>query len=69
MTDHRPPGPASQHVGQAWVDAGETLACAVPSVVIPYSGNVMLNPAHPAMADLTVHEPEAFPVDERLRAS
>jgi len=67
--DQRPPGPPSQRPGKAWVEAQETLACAVPSVVIPHSWNVLLNPAHPAMGDLKIHEPEAFPVDDRLRST
>lgn len=64
--DERPPGPASQREGQAWVETEETLACAVPSVVVPHSWNVLLNPAHPAMGELAIYEPEDFPVDSRL---
>jgi len=67
--DERPPGSASQREGQPWIEAGETLACAVPSVVIPHSWNVLLNPAQPAIGEIEVHEPETFPVDERLRSS
>jgi len=67
--DQRPPGAPSQRKGQEWIEAKEMLACAVPSVVIPHSWNVLLNPAHPAMDELEIDEPEAFPVDERLRSS
>jgi hypothetical protein len=35
-------------------------------VVVPYSWNVVLNPAHPAMDDVRIHEHERFPIDERI---
>lgn len=65
--DERPSSSTSQREGQAWIDAGDTIACAVPSVVIPHSWNILLNPRHPVMDDLQIHEAEVFPVDERLR--
>ena len=67
--DQRPSSSASQREGQAWIDAGDTIACAVPSVVIPHSWKILLNPRHPAMDDLQIREAEVFPVDERLRGA
>ena len=67
--DQRPSSSASQREEQAWIDAGDTIACAVPSVVIPHSWKMLLNPRHPAMDDLQIREAEVFPVDERLRGA
>ena len=41
----------------------------LPSVVIPHSWKILLNPRHPAMDDLQIREAEVFPVDERLRGA
>ena len=48
----RQPSSAPQREGQTWIDAGDTIACAVPSVVIPHSWSTLLNPRHPAIDDL-----------------
>jgi len=64
--DARPPGATSQRIGREWLKDEDALALVVPSVVVPYSWNVVLNPAHPAMDDVRIHEHERFPVDERL---
>ena len=38
--------PMTQCVGNAWLEAGDTLLMRVPSAVLPHAFNVLLNPAH-----------------------
>ena len=64
----QPPPQSTQAVGDRWVEARSSLALRVPSVVVPHSFNVVLNPAHDAFDRITIADPEAFPVDERLLA-
>ncbi|MES1930265.1 hypothetical protein SADO_13458 [Salinisphaera dokdonensis CL-ES53] len=53
-------------VGQAWLDAGDKSLLRVPSVVVPYAWNYLINVLHPAMADLTVSDNVAFVFDGRI---
>lgn len=64
--DARPPTAASRQVGNAWLSEGHPLALRVPSVVVPYSYNYMLNPEHPSFSEIEVHDAEELPVDPRL---
>jgi len=64
--DARPPTGATRQVGDAWLSEGRPLALRVPSVVVPYSHNYVLNPDHPAFSGLEVRGPEELPVDPRL---
>ena len=56
----------TQQLGDAWVESGETLALAVPSVLAPLETNLMLNCAHPEFVALKITGPEVFPVNPRL---
>lgn len=61
------PQPTAQ-LGNAWLQAGRTLALRVPSVLVPQEYNLLLNPAHPEFAQVRLAaEPEPFFFDERLR--
>jgi RES domain-containing protein len=57
---------ACRAVGDAWVAQGAVLALSVPSVVVPQERNVVLNPAHPAMAAVAVVPQERFRLDRQL---
>jgi RES domain-containing protein len=57
---------SSREAGRAWLDAGETLALVVPSVIVPQETNCVLNARHPRFADVTVAQTEPFSFDERL---
>lgn len=57
---------STQALGDAWVAAGETLALAVPSVLVPPEVNVMLNCAHPDFRALNIEGPDVFPISPRL---
>ncbi len=64
--DQHPPPSQSQQVGDRWASREASVALKVPSVVVPYSYNYLLNPAHPAFSDVESGPAEPFPVDERL---
>jgi len=61
-----PPPPDTKAIGDLWVAQGSSLVLRVPSVIVPTEFNYVLNPAHPAFADLTIGEPMPFPFDPRL---
>jgi RES domain-containing protein len=64
--DARPYTSVSQRVGDAWLESGRSLALRVPSVVVPYDSNLLINPDHPDFARLAVGEPVSIPIDPRL---
>ena len=61
-----PVPPEVQSIGDAWVRSGRALALRVPSAIVPGSYNALINPDHPAFAELTVASVEAFAFDHRL---
>lgn len=63
---HYPAPAALASVGERWLDAAAAVALSVPSVVIPRERNVILNPAHPAFAQLAVGDAEPFSFDPRM---
>ena len=56
----------TQAFGDAWLAGGEAPLLKVPSVVVPESFNILLNPLHPAAGRAKVVETRAFDVDRRL---
>jgi len=61
-----PPPPDTKAIGDLWVAQGSSLVLRVPSVIVPTEFNYILNPAHPAFADVTIGESMPFPFDPRL---
>ena len=61
-----PHAESTQAIGDGWVNSGETIALAVPSVLAPQESNIVLNPAHPDFALLQIEGPEVFPFNPRL---
>lgn len=56
-----------QAFGDAWLDGGHALALWVPSYVEPAEDNLLINPAHPRAAELTLSiERDPFVFDPRL---
>lgn len=66
--DGRPYGPASQQVGDDWVQSEESLVLRVPSVVVPAEYNYLINPGHPEFEELEIGEPRPLDRDPRLPA-
>jgi RES domain-containing protein len=52
-------------MGDAWLQSRTALALRIPSFVIPQETNLILNPAHPEIARVTVTV-EIFRYDPRL---
>jgi len=53
-------------IGDAWLAAGDTPALRVPSAIVPYSFNVLLNPAHARLAGITPVIDDPLMIDPRL---
>ena len=62
------PTDATQEIGSAWQRKGDSVALAVPSVLIPEEFCVLLNPAHPGTRRVDIAYPVPFTFDERLLA-
>lgn len=56
----------SAAVGDAWLAAGSSLLCRVPSAIIGHTQNVLINPRHPDMDGVSVGVDEPFHFDLRL---
>lgn len=61
-----PHGQASAAFGGVWLRTGKQLGLVVPSVVVPQARNLLLNPLHPAMAQVALVHQEPFQLDQRL---
>jgi RES domain-containing protein len=64
------PGPdILKRIGNAWLTAKSSPLLFVPSVIDPYSQNVLINPLHPDAVHIAVEKVEPFTYDERLTAN
>ncbi len=61
------PPALTQGILATWLSEPFALAVAVPSAVIDVSYNLLLNPLHPAFAQITVVHQRVLPLDSRLR--
>ena len=62
-----PAPPATASFGDAWLASSDSLALAVPSVIIPRESNYLLNVRHPAFATVVATARDLdFAVDARL---
>jgi len=59
--------PKLRALGDAWVAAGDSVAVTVPSIVLPRSDNIIVNPAHPDFPKIKVGRPVRFDFDPRWR--
>ncbi len=57
---------ACQAVGDDWISRGDDLVLEVPSILVPEEANFILNPAHPAMSEVSIFSTRAFHFDPRL---
>lgn len=61
-----PYGHASQDFGNDWLSSSEGLALKIPSVVVPFEYNYVLNPNHPDYRNLQIEEKGQAGIDKRL---
>ena len=61
-----PPPAALQRIGADCVKGAKTAVLVLPSVIIPYENNYLINPAHPDARKIDVTQPETFLFDPRL---
>jgi RES domain-containing protein len=52
--------------GTKWLREGKTAVLAVPSVIVPFEWNYLLNPAHPDFSKIQIGEPREYRFDPRL---
>jgi len=52
--------------GNAWLSEGRTPLLSVPSIIVPESRNVLVNPLHPDTARTGIAATRPFRFDERL---
>nr|WP_321303065.1 RES family NAD+ phosphorylase [Alcaligenes faecalis] len=58
----------SMNFGTRWLKSQSHLGLIVPSAVLPLERNVVLNPAHPAIADVKIDTHFEFMYDKRMFA-
>lgn len=61
-----PPPPAVQHVGDRWLEQGQSAALRVPSAVVPTEWNYLLNPLHADFVRTTIGAKQPIEFDPRL---
>ncbi len=59
----------TQHRGDSWVRAAESLLMQVPSAIVPKEYNFLINPLHPQFSTVKVIDIEPFSFDMRLKNS
>ena len=53
-------------IGDKWIREKSSLAISVPSAAMRAEWNVLVNPLHPAIAEIKIEEPRAFRFDARM---
>ncbi len=59
---------AAQQIGDAWLQSRSSVACALPSSVLPLRSNVLMNPEHPSFAQVRIVERKPMQWPRRLLA-
>jgi RES domain-containing protein len=55
-------------IGTDWLRKADTALLRVPSAIVPYSFNVLLNPAHTEAKTFHIVEALEYPFDRRIKA-
>ena len=63
------PSAACRAAGDSWIASGRDLVFTAPSVLVPEELDLMLNPAHPRMRDVTIVSTRVFRFDTRMWAA
>lgn len=64
--DAIPSGLTSRKAGDSWIAARHSLLLAVPSVIVPDEFNVLINPLHPAIAQVVATTVKRWGFDPRF---
>jgi RES domain-containing protein len=62
-----PAPPTLRTMGMQWLQAGQTAVLRVPSVIVPFEWNYLLNPLHPDFGQIRIGTPQAYQFDARLK--
>jgi RES domain-containing protein len=65
--DAMPTGKVSLDVGEAWATEKKSALLLVPSVIVPEELNVLINPQHPDVTNITATKLRKWIYDARLR--
>lgn len=57
----------TQELGTAWLSGNTGVLLRVPSAIVPFTWNYLLNPAHPLAAEFRIAEVTAWPFDGRIK--
>ena len=57
----------TQALGMAWLTEISGVLLRVPSAIVPYTSNYLLNPVHPLAAEFRIVEATAWPFDGRIK--
>ena len=63
-----PPPVETQGIGDTWVASARTCVLAVPSTVITYESNYILNPLHPRFIEISIGSPTELEINPRIAA-
>jgi RES domain-containing protein len=57
---------ATRRAGDEWLRSGRTALFRVPSVIVPATWNVLMNPQHPESAQARIVRVHSYGIDPRL---
>ncbi|MBI1786171.1 MAG: RES family NAD+ phosphorylase [Acidobacteria bacterium] len=57
---------ATRRTGDRWLRSGGTALLRVPSIIVPATWNVLINPRHPASAQIRIIRDHRHGIDPRL---
>lgn len=57
---------STQVIGTRWFEEQDSVILEVPSAIIPFHHNYLINPRHPDFPELDIKDPEIFRIDPRL---
>jgi len=61
-----PPISQTKQHGSDWIKSNKSLGLAVPSVVLPYENNILINPNHKAFSELKITKKGILNLDGRV---
>ncbi len=56
----------TRQLGDEWLRSGRTALLRVPSVIVPKTWNVLMNPGHPECSHIRIAQVHEQPIDPRL---